>query len=335
MLSVSHTLTIGKLVKSLGGASLLLLALSVISCGVSPPTESIKPTQIRLSQIWDAQDWQSIAALNQRGPLSVLIAKEDDLKELKLESIPWIRADIIDLLALQTTINLKQQRQTKKYPIVLDGMKESLKLSFTALNRKFFPYVTQRYDLIIPYQSLFPDCLEQDLEIDNKGYLVVMKSKKNLIDPPKKHEAKKQSMPQWLNRYQDIWDVQKAFPSLIVAQRVDHKDEVEIRWFPPTIPLPTDLWIVTSSDFLNPAQGEKFVVHIRSPKSYLAKPIQALRFSITTEKRQKKCTTRQPCTLYLQDVMRVSKKCLHDLCTQRLSDFGLNVLRKNKMVNAD
>ena len=121
----------------------------------------------------------------------------------------------------------------------------------------------------------------------------------------------------------DVFNVDKAFPDRIIAERIDLKDRVEVHWFPPLIKQPKDLWIVTSLA-LDSNQNLKniVVVHLRQPKAltligsdqYRKKSYYNKTYKLGELRSQSQCDIKSPCPIFIRDVYRLNRKCLHDLC---------------------
>ena len=318
---------------------LLFMVLFPVACSSKAQTD-FKGQRIRLAQVWQSQYLFSTAAINRRGPIVVWLAHSKNFKALGLEEQTWLQPRIASDLKLNTRMNLTGHRQTELLDIELDGLKDTLKFKVTLPNAEEEKAMPKHVDLIIPIGSLITLTKLQVFALKQEGFLELNsmpklehqyrktggKTSQKLKNTPIVLPESKQGLeqiPQYLQRFNDLFSINEAFPNSKVAERIDLKDRVEFRWFPPLLKLPQDLWLATSLDLKTDDEPmEKVIVHLRKPKAITLKASNRFNkysYFKKTYKRgeltpKKDCTISSPCPVYIQDLYRLNRKCLHDLC---------------------
>lgn len=295
----------------------LLIIVQVYACGsvISPSTS--RPQMIRLSRVWQSPSWFSVGAINQRGPLHILLATTDDYKRLNIASIPWVHPSILPSLKLATTINLQGQSQTPASVLILDGLNESVTLKFTVLSDIVLERIPAKIDAIIPINKVLRGDEATDLIVSVDGYLMRASNPHSI---PKPNSS-------LLYRFQELFDPQAIYPNLLIAERIDYKDHIKIRWKVPQIELPKDLWIVSSLNPKVPEQGPIVGIRIKKKRRpILINPMSTVRDDLIDQTYpldhvlvKQTCPPHHPCPIRLKDIMRTNRPCHHDLCVITLA----------------
>jgi hypothetical protein len=290
----------------------LLIIVQAYACGGLMPPSSSKPQMIRLSRVWQSPSWFSVGAINQRGPLHILLATTDDFKRLNIEAIPWIHPSVLPSLKLATTINLQGQSQTPASPLILDGLSKSMTINFTVLREAILERIPFMIDAIIPIEQVLKGDEATDLIVSTDGYLMRAST---LHSIPKSNSS-------LLYRFQELFDPQATYPDLLVAERIDYKDHIKIRWKVPQIELPKNIWIVSSLNPKVPEQGPIVGIRIKKKRRpILINPMSPIRDDLIDQTYpldhvlvKQTCPPHHPCPIRLKDIMRTNRPCHHDLC---------------------
>ena len=313
--------------------TLLLILCALMGCARGPLSRSGQDREsingIKLSRVYLAERWQTIAAIDQRGPLTALIATPEDFEHFQIPSGRWVRGAVIDQLDLSTHHNLLGREQTSPLPLSLDGLHRELKMSFTRLDPDYDRSLPRLYDLILPAQELFGTNLFGALCTSLEGSLrqvenTNVRSGRQCLEMGPQKLALYKARP-WVMRYALLWDPSEAYDDFIVADRVDLRDVIEIRWRPVEIALPTDLWIVVGPRLGSKKKISLIAAHFRQPSAHIPS-LNPPKTTVKTPKEERadtlqrmiRCPPRSPCPLALVDVIRRTQKCHSDLCVENL-----------------
>ena len=307
------------------------LTLLICACSASPLI-NLKDQRIRLAKVWQSSQWLTTGAIDRRGPLVIWLAKSTELRALKLANRAWLQPHVAVDLNIKTRMNLTGHRQSSVVSIELDGLRDAFKLQLTLPNTEEQKALPKNVDLILPVEQLVTSAKVQSLSIHEDGFLGFTKPKKT-IDPTghvasitklnASTEPDSNETHPYVYRFDDVFNVDQAFPGRIIAERIDLKDRVEVHWFPPLIKQPKDLWIATSPA-LDSDQNLKniVVVHLRQPKAltligsdqYRKKSYYNKTYKLGELSSQSQCDIKSPCPIFIRDIYRLNRKCLHDLC---------------------
>ncbi len=282
----------------------------VTACGGAREYDEKVVKKVRLSRVWSSSRWMVVGAINQRGPLSVLIALPKDFRAMGLESRAWIKPEVVKPLSLKVLMSLRDRLCSSGAALSLDGLRESIKTTFIVLNDREQTLIPKEIDAIIPASEIFGVESSEQLQVSDRGYLQRGEAPKSMIhDRP------------WVSRFAERWRPTVAYPELIIAERVDLKDQIEVRWREPRTELPDDLWLMISLSPQVKKSDQLLMVHLREQK----RPIPSaneLKTLINVErerqvdriKRIERCPIYAPCQLKLLDVLRRPERCLHNIC---------------------
>ena len=144
-------------------------------------------------------------------------------------------------------MNLSGHRQSSIVSIELDGLRDAFKMQLILPNAEEQKSMPKDVDLILPVEQLFTPVEAQKLSVHKDGYLGFIKLKEEIditsndqssleFNISSKHDPNE--TPSYVYRFNDLVNIEEAFPNRVIAERVDLKNRVELHWFPPLIKLP-------------------------------------------------------------------------------------------------
>lgn len=331
----------------------LLVSLSTLMCvGCGERVTAQRGAHVRLSRAWHPLAWESIGALDRRGPLTVGIWRPRDFKRWSLAPGAWVTPEVAQALDLSVTQDLRGASLVRSQALSLDGLQKPLSLDLYLLPSAGLQALPPQLDVIISSDLLARHLSARTpkLKAHPSGHLS-SPDDPNSEQPKREHtslsetqEARSDSLtstkgdevpdtPAHLQRFKR-WSPRAAYPDLIVGTQVDEVTQTVMRWRRPLTSLPPDLWLLVDLT-LSPDQHMilgAWIIKSSGDRDIIQRSTVSTWTLGDTERRRRAqpgwrstCTYAAPCPVTLRDVIRRIERCTHDLCVYKAhSSFSLS-----------
>ena len=263
---------------------------------------------IRLTRAWDTKSFDTIGAIQRRGPLRIGIWGSKEFADADLKEQGWVAVEVVEALSLRIDYDLQGKAIIRDAFLELDGVGnvQTNSLYLSPAQKGIQPL--GKYDVIIPLSDLIERASSRPVIINGHLLLSDVETCKDLSVLPA------------IERFTELWSPQKALPLSPIGQRVDLGKEVTIQWTQPLIDLPADLWLIVDLAKEGEASWplglwiapqQRFQVAFDKPLTTNIKPTpsQLRRLSAS------QCHGRSPCPIRILDVVRRNERCQSDICT--------------------